>query len=463
MNISVSIIIPVYNVEKYLSDCLDSVLNQTTPFDEIILVNDGSTDASKDICHIYKSKFPKIKLLEQENMGLSVARNTGFEAATGEYIVFLDSDDMVSARMCETIKSVLKSNGPLDVVYYASDIIKEIPITFSEEGYSRSEENSGIVMKGLDSLKKLFPEEYQMSACMAAYKRIFLAENDISFVSGILYEDRLFSLQVITESEKVIYIVDKLYIRRFRAGSIITSPASKKKIKDTIYGHKAEWNYIKDHRRWQSNKALTQYYALCGLYMALQNDVGSLDDTKEQKEYILEFWNFWSSYFDIQIMSINELCLFLYLLGKIEDKSLVQDSYVGLYITVKDLLVNKCREKLNILPLKTAACIGIYGIGQHTKCMLDLYKTMIGEIKSDLYFIVSENIEEKDYSGKEVRQIGNLRQDTEYILVSSKIYQKEICKRLKQVWADSNRIITLYNANDAVDFVIISQVLSNEN
>ena len=77
MNISISIIIPVYNVEKYLSECLNSVINQTMPFDEIIIVNDGSTDASSELCHTYKSKVPQINLLEQENMGLSAARNVG--------------------------------------------------------------------------------------------------------------------------------------------------------------------------------------------------------------------------------------------------------------------------------------------------------------------------------------------------------------------------------------------------
>ena len=331
MNISISIIIPVYNVEKYLSECLNSVINQTMPFDEIIIVNDGSTDASSELCHTYKSKVPQIKLLEQENMGLSAARNVGLEIATGDYIVFLDSDDMVSGDMCETIKSVLKSHGSLDVIYYASDIIKQISIVFSEEGYSRNKEKSGEVMKGFDSLKKLFPEDYQMSACMAAYKRSFLIENKISFIKGILYEDRFFSLRVITEAEDVIYITDKLYIRRFRADSIITSPASRKKIVDIIFGHKIEWNYIKSHKKWKDDKALTQYYVLCSMYMALQNDVGSLNDTKERREYISAFWDFWNTDFNIQIMSINELCLLLYILRKIKEDITMAESFIRTY------------------------------------------------------------------------------------------------------------------------------------
>lgn len=463
MDISVSIIIPVYNVERYLADCLNSVIKQTVSFDEIILVNDGSTDTSKEICNNYKLRFPEIKFLEQKNMGLSAARNAGLEVAGSDYIVFLDSDDMISSRMCEIIKSVLKNNNFLDVIYYAADIIKEIPIAFSEEGYSRNKEISGRVINGFDSLKNLFPEDYQMSACMAAYRRGFLEKNAICFIKGILYEDRIFSLQVISEAKDVIYITDKLYIRRFRTNSIITSPASRKKIEDIIYGHKIEWTYIRGHKKWQCNRALTQYYALCSSYMALQDDVGSLDEVDERKKYILAFWNFWNNYFDIVIMSLNELALLLYFLKKAKKNLIMFDSFSEFYDKIKDFLITKSKEKLNILPFKTSVRIGIYGIGQHTKCMLDLYRMLVGEIKSNLYFIVSQRIDKEDYEGKEIRQIEDLYQDTAYIVVSSKIYQKEICKKLEALSFDSNKIITLYNANDAVDFVIISRVLSNEN
>ena len=92
-----------------------------------------------------------------------------------------------------------------------------------------------------------------------------------------------------------------------------------------------------------------------------------------------------------------------------------------------------------------------------------MYRTMIGEIKSDLYFVVSENIDKREYYEKEIREINNLRQDTDYIIVSSKVYQKEICKKLELVGFEPSRIITVYNSNDAVDFVIISQVLLSVN
>lgn len=104
----VSIIIPVYNVERYLHRCIDSVLNQTLQDIEIILIDDGSTDSSPDICDGYGSKYQNIRVFHKENGGASSARNLGIEKATGEYIGFVDSDDYISPDMYEKLYTALK-------------------------------------------------------------------------------------------------------------------------------------------------------------------------------------------------------------------------------------------------------------------------------------------------------------------------------------------------------------------
>lgn len=117
MEIKVSIIIPVYNVEKYLKRCLDSVLCQTYTNFEVILVDDGSTDNSRDICDEYKKYDKRIKVIHKNNEGVSVARNKGIEVATGKYILFLDSDDFIEKNCIEIlIKSI--SNKKYDLVIY---------------------------------------------------------------------------------------------------------------------------------------------------------------------------------------------------------------------------------------------------------------------------------------------------------------------------------------------------------
>lgn len=103
----VSVIIPVYNVEKYLARCLDSVVAQTYQNLEIILVNDGSTDASGEICRQYGQSDSRIRLFTQENQGLSAARNTGLDHMNGEYIVFVDSDDYISVHFVRPVDKML--------------------------------------------------------------------------------------------------------------------------------------------------------------------------------------------------------------------------------------------------------------------------------------------------------------------------------------------------------------------
>ena len=110
--IKVSVIVPVYNVEKYISECIDSVLKQTLDSIEIILVNDGSTDLSDFICNDYAKKFPeKIKYIKKENEGVSVARNLGLLYAAGEYVHFLDSDDTIDERFYETCYNLAKEEN----------------------------------------------------------------------------------------------------------------------------------------------------------------------------------------------------------------------------------------------------------------------------------------------------------------------------------------------------------------
>lgn len=126
-NKKVTIIIPVYNVEKYLSRCLNNVINQTYSNIEIILVNDGATDNSQVICEEYKKKDDRIKLLVKENGGLSDARNYGIPYATGDYIAFIDSDDMIHTSYIEYLLNLIeKYNGDISICGYQSFYDSEI-------------------------------------------------------------------------------------------------------------------------------------------------------------------------------------------------------------------------------------------------------------------------------------------------------------------------------------------------
>lgn len=186
MDKKVSIIIPVYNVEKYLERCIDSILNNTYNNFEIILINDGSKDNSQEILERYYDKYPdKIIIKQQENQGPAQARNVGLEIATGEYIMFVDSDDFVQKDYIENYIKVLKEDD-YDVVlggYYKSDDNKTLyTICLQDEPWSKY-----MIMGPYTKL----------------YKKSFLQENDIKFIKVNIGEDIYFNLQVNALAKKV--------------------------------------------------------------------------------------------------------------------------------------------------------------------------------------------------------------------------------------------------------------------
>ena len=172
----ISVIVPVYNVEKYLSKCLDSLANQTLKDIEIIIVNDGSPDNSQKIIDEYVKKYNNMKSYIKENGGLSDARNFGIKKATGEYISFLDSDDYVTHDMYERMYEKAISNN-FDIVVCDLNYVTDDKIT---KIYSRIE-------KDTDNIKKEMLDIYP-SACNKIFKKE-LFDSGIEFKKGVLFED----------------------------------------------------------------------------------------------------------------------------------------------------------------------------------------------------------------------------------------------------------------------------------
>lgn len=151
-NIRFSIIIPVYNTEKYLERCLDSVLGQNYKEIEIILINDGSKDNSLKICEKYKKRFSEIVLIDQENQGLGAARNRGIENSNGEYLIFLDSDDYVEKDSLKAADNIVKRESyDLIAVMWNHYDLKE---NFLSRNYISEKVKAGEIFSGYDYIKK---------------------------------------------------------------------------------------------------------------------------------------------------------------------------------------------------------------------------------------------------------------------------------------------------------------------
>ena len=233
----VSIIIPVYNVEKFLVECLDSICGQTLKEIEIICVNDGSTDKSLDILKRYAYDDQRIIVLSQENSGLSVARNSGIKFAHSEYIYFCDSDDKLEITALENLYNRAKKDS-LEMLYFNADVFfenKELENRlYQYKTYYVRKKDYKKIYDGKDMLNSLLKnKDYIPSAYLNFLKRDFVLNNQLLFEPGILHEDNLWSFKCALTANRVGYYPKAFFHRRIRENSIV----SQKKSFEHAYGY----------------------------------------------------------------------------------------------------------------------------------------------------------------------------------------------------------------------------------
>ena len=216
MDIKVSVIIPVYNAENYLAECIESLLSQTLQECEFIFINDGSLDRSREIIETYQKRDSRIRLLNQENQGVSAARNKGLEIAAGEYVGFVDADDYVEKEMFERLYCVAEEQG-CDVVI--SNLKGEgthamLQYPFQKEAVLNQE----YIQKHI--LPYFIKQENLNSVCNKLFRTERIRECKIVFPKKVaLGEDGMFNLQFFSKAEKAIYLNYAGYIYREVAGS----------------------------------------------------------------------------------------------------------------------------------------------------------------------------------------------------------------------------------------------------
>lgn len=228
----ISVIVPVYNVEKYVSECLDSLINQTFKEFEIICVNDGSTDNSLSILKLYAEKDNRIKIINQANGGLSAARNSGLDMAQGKYVYFLDSDDFIVGDALEKLYDISEKEN-LDILYFGVNNYFEDKVTednyFCNDTYYDRKQFFSSAVSGEELFERFLIEN--MFVCCVPFQFIrteFLKNTGIRFKEKMLHEDELFSPQLIVEAKRTMVIEDKFYMRRIRSDSITTSVTTHK-------------------------------------------------------------------------------------------------------------------------------------------------------------------------------------------------------------------------------------------
>lgn len=283
----ISIIVPVYNVEKYLEECIDSILNQTYKNLEIILVDDGSTDKSGIICEDYAKIDSRIKVIHKKNGGLSDARNVGIDKALGEFIIFVDSDDYIDKDMCQIlINYVCEYN--VDIV--SCNFKKVFDNNIEEDNITYFKEKIKILTKE-EVLKEYFvtlaPEIF--ATWNKLYNRnIFFSEKKIRFPLNRLHEDIATTYKLYNESKKIILLNKILYCYRQRSNSIMKN-ISYKNIKDLIITMKEYVNFARlNDFKYPVQIGLIKSYCIYSLWSKDIKDERFFKDIKEMRSLVLK-------------------------------------------------------------------------------------------------------------------------------------------------------------------------------
>ena len=241
--IKLSIVIPVYNVEPYVGRCIESCQNQDLPHDEyeLLIINDGSQDGSMDVVRQYARRHENIRIIEQENAGLSSARNHGIKEAKGEYVWFIDSDDDINKNVLKTLVDAAWSQQ-LDALCFDINVMEEGILTCTYPNHQHKN------LHLYDGMRFIADVAMPPSSCVALYRKDFLIQNRLFFKEGIVHEDQEFTPRAYCLAKRIAYVNVPAYNYWVRSGSIMTSPEKRaKKAKDLLVICDSIYQFTKEH------------------------------------------------------------------------------------------------------------------------------------------------------------------------------------------------------------------------
>lgn len=291
-NIRFSILTPVYNVEKYICDCIDSVLGQSYGNFELILVNDGSTDSSGKICDKYAAKDNRIKVIHKENEGLLITRRRALQEARGEYCVILDSDDTLEKNTLEIIyKNICTYDCDL-VIYGLKKVLNGNVISCVSE----TDKHPYIIEDKRELYRKFFLSNRYNSLCRKSFKRTLVDNESYEMFRGVdIAEDLLQSVELIKNSKKTVFIPDVLYSYTMNPNSITHSYNFKSyKVNLSIYEYVFDFLVNESVFTDEDYCALKQYYSndvvshlliISGFGIEYEKKVGLFEKIKETDIY----------------------------------------------------------------------------------------------------------------------------------------------------------------------------------
>ena len=310
-DICISIIIPVYNVEKYIGECLESVIGQSLKNIEIICINDGSTDHSLAILNEYATRDERIKIIDyKQNKGPAFARNCGIKNAEGGYIIFVDADDMIAENsllaLYEKIESAKADGVTFDLESLYEDGVDHTDIIkFEPHKSDYPEVYTGQTLFTLQRQN----DDLQVMTCLYMWKRKFLMENNLLFHEGIIHEDDPFTICALIHTKRMIYLKKVCYLYRRRKNSITTKSHSCEHLIGRIEGQTDILRSLAKHNdtiETDFRKSLTdlilarRHYNRIRLIRLIRNDEQDLKLYAENFESYMEWQSIMrADYYDI--------------------------------------------------------------------------------------------------------------------------------------------------------------------
>lgn len=244
--VKVSVVVPVYNVEDYLEECLDSISNQTLDDIEVICVNDGSTDKSLDILNKYAKKDNRFTVISQENAGHAVATNRGMELAKGEYLFLMDSDDILKLNALEDTVKVADEKNVDFVLFQAINYYMDTDEYKEQENYSMTKlaDYVGDKVFNWKDIKQ-FVFKITVTPWSKLYKREFIVNSGAKFPEGLIFDDNVFFWEVLFNAQRITFLREHLFIRRWHSAS--STKAGDKRFIDSIEIYRLIWQVFKKY------------------------------------------------------------------------------------------------------------------------------------------------------------------------------------------------------------------------
>lgn len=310
----ISVIVPIYNVELYLSECIDSIIKQTFFDIEIILINDGSTDNCKDICEYYKNIDNRVIVINKDNGGLSSARNAGIDIAKGEYIIFIDSDDIINHNMlkilydaCERYSCFI-SQCSYKKFYRKNQIEDEINNEFNNELNFK-------IINNIEALDNLYNEEYINTT--VAWNKLYktsLWEN-IRYPEGKLHEDEYTTYKLIYSSNKIAITNKTLYYYRSNYNSIVNSKYRLERLDSIEAFEKRYIFFINQGMNNLAKKTIKKYiFNILSIYYRVYYEIDNNElILKELRGKLKKYFN--KLFFNKEITLKNKLLISIFLIN----------------------------------------------------------------------------------------------------------------------------------------------------